>query len=852
MSPLPNASPRWRLLMAWRDSRGRKRTLGLFALAVTFGIGALVANNSFRDNLDTAIELRARSLLGADLLLRSNQPFSDAMEAFMGELGGEQSREIRFRSMASFPAQEQTRLVQVRALEGGFPFYGELETDPAAFPVAAAKGDIAVVEESLMIRYGLALGDEVRLGRKSFSIAASLLRVPGESEVTGAFAPRIYIPRAALEDTGLIEFGSIANFLAFFRFDSGLDPPRKEAIERAETSLFADENIRVSTVESRQQGVERILDNIGSFLGLVGFVALLLGGLGVAGSVHVYVKEKLATVATLRCLGASAGTAFTIFLLQVAVVGLLGGVAGVLLGVATQQFLPLLVGSFLPFTLDTFLSWGAIAQSLFLGWSVAVLFALLPLLAVRRVSPLRALRADLEPPRRLLRKDPARAGVLLALVGLTLGFALLQTPKWWIGLAFCAALAVSLGLLGLLASGLRASLRRLRTDAWPYPWRLGIANLYRPNNRTLLLVVLLGMGAFLIYTLELTRGVLLAQVEISDTGEAPNLILVDIQPSQISGVRAAVLANGHPVDDVVPVATMRLESLRGRPIGELRGDDSAGVERWVFGWEFRVTWREQLLDNERITAGTFTPRYSGDGPAPISLSPNIADAFNVSVGDSLVWDVEGLPIEATVGSIRDVDWSPSRLNFGIVWPAGVLEEAPVVYALVTRTVSRADSIALQQALIDTFPNVSAVDLSLAFDALSDILARVKFVVQFMAAFTVATGLVVLATAIITSRYQRVRESILLRTLGASGGLVRRVMALEYALLGTLAGLAGVALSLAAGWALSRYVFEADFSASALSALAAVAVTLALTVATGLANSRRIATHPPLDILREER
>ena len=841
---------RWAAVMAWRDSRGRRRLLFLLILSIVFGIGALVAISSFRHNLESSVDLHARSLLGADLALKSRRPYSEKVEKFITAMGGEQAREIRFRSMAWFPKQRRTRLVKVRALEGNFPFYGRIETAPAGVDFRNEREPLALVEENLMVQFDVQPGDSVRLGETEFKIAGGLLRVSGESEMVGVFAPRIFIDKRYLEETGLMQRGSVNRHRVYFAFEGGLDDERKDRLEEAKGDLLAAERVRVDTVEQRRRRVGRVLDNLYDFLNLVGFIALLLGGLGVAGAVQVYLREKLQTVAILRCLGSSNVRTYTIYLIQIAVTGLVGAAMGAALGVAVQFLLPWVLGSFLPFDIEVFVSWPTVFMSVVFGWATAVLFAFIPLLSIRRVTPLRALRANVENPH-VLHRDPWFWAVATLITALALGFCLARTSRLAYGFGFAGSLAGSLLILSVFALVLRWMLWRYIPKSWPYAMRQGLSNLYRPNNRTLFLTITLGMGAFLVFTLFLVRGLLLHEISVSGSGEQPNLVFFDVQPDQLEEVRRIIADADDPLIETVPIVTMRISEVRGRTVKELKGDPLDEIESWALNWEYRSTFRDSLIDTEELSAGQFITRWDGRGTVPVSLEESIAEALQVKVGDELVFDVQGMQIITRVSGIRKVDWHRLRPNFYMVFPLGVLEEVPASYALVTRVPDRIALGSLQSQVVEALPNVSAIDLSLALETINSILDRAAFVIRFMAGFTIATGLVVLAVAVTASRYQRVSESVLLRTLGASGNLIRRIMAIEYILLGFLGGVAGLALAAAGGWALARFVFELDFVYSWTEALIALLIMMGLTLLTGLANSRGIASHPPLEILRQE-
>ncbi len=832
------------LRLAWRDARRQRRRLFLCALSIVFGVAALVAINSFADNLDVAIQKESKELLGADLQIASRTPFTDTAEAWFQELGGEQARETRFGSMAYFPGNGQSRLVQVRALGGGFPWYGEFETHPAGLNPAQLDEPVAVVDPLLMAQYELKPGDTLKLGETEFTITGEIVQVPGEAAFAGIFAPRIYIPMSQLEGTGLIGFGSIAFHRVYLANPTaGPEESRKILKER-----FPDERLNIDTVKERKEDIGEPLDNLARFLGLVGFVALLLGGVGIAGSVQVYLRDKRDSAAILRCIGASARVAFGVFLAQVLAVALLGATLGAIIGVFAQTMLPRLLADFLPFTIDTFLSWPNILIGLAYGALIAFLFALFPLLPLRRISPLRALRAEFDPPRR---RDPLIVPLILLIIALLTGFCMAQAAKWYEGLWFAVGLGVALLILGLGAQLLKMCLAKFARPKG-FTMRQGLANLHRPNNRTVLLVVTLGMGAFLIFTLRMIESALLTQSELADTANEPNLLLFDIQPDQHEGVYDIIRAEGLDIMEESPVVTMRLLKVKGRSVADIKQDKENKIDGWILNREWRSSYRNAPGPAEEISEGEYVGDWpSMEEPVPISLEKDMAADLGMQIDDTLTFDVQGIPMQVRVSSLREVDWTRMRPNFFATFPTGVLEEAPHWWIAVTRTPSVEVTADLQRKIFEAYPNVSAIDLRIVIAALQKVLGRVNFAIRFMALFTVLTGIVVMAATLITSRYQRVRESVLLRTLGAGGSQVRAIMAVEYALLGALAGLLGVGTALAAGIALTHFAFNLEIGIPWGESVLAIALTASLTLLVGLANSRGIASHPPLAILRQE-
>jgi putative ABC transport system permease protein len=831
--------------MAWRDSRTSRRRLLLFSTSIVLGIAALVAISSFGRSLEKALDAQAKSLLGADLVLASRSAFGAKEEKLFQSLGGNQSREVDFSSMVYFPKSEGTRLVQIRALEGEFPFYGKLETDPDGAAADFRRGNGALVEETLLIQYNAKVGDPVRVGDLTTRIAGSLRKVPGETVAFAVISPRVYLPMRDLPKTGLLRQGSMARYRVYFQFTSQTNVSR--LVQKIRPQL---NELRLShnTVEMRKKDLGRSMDDLSNFLNLAGFIALLLGGVGVANAIHVHIKQKLDTVAVLRCLGCSVGQTFAIYLLQGMVLGAIGALIGAMLGLGIQTVLPRVVADFLPFPVPVAISWGVVLLAMAQGFFICILFALLPLLGVRRVSPLAAIRSLYES--RGGRRDPLLWAVyLLIACGLVL-FCLAHSRRWHQGLGFAAGLGIAFGLLAGVAKLMVQLVKKAVPASLPYVWRQGLANLHRPNNRTVLLMLSLGLGTFLILTLYLAHDTLLRELESSRPGSEANLVLFDVQDDQKQPVADLVRSQDLPVLDEAPIISMRLSSIKGRPVEDILADTNKTIPNWVLRREYRSTFDDRLRAGEKIIAGQWHGNASRGEMVPLSIEESIAKEMVVGLGDQIVFDVQGVPLTARVASLRQVDWRRVQPTVYLLFPRGVLEDAPATHVLLTRA-SAEKSAGLQRLLVQKFPNVLAIDVTLILQTLDAILGKISFVLRFMALFTVITGLLVLAGAILTGRYQRIHESILLRTLGASRAQILKILLVEYFCLGLLAALTGVLLAIAATWALAAFVFDVRFVLSLLAPLIAVVIVSGLTVLTGLLASGGVLNHPPLEILRAE-
>jgi putative ABC transport system permease protein len=831
--------------MAWRDSRRSRRKLLLFSMSIVLGIAAMVAIGSFGRNLERAVEQQTKGLLGADLMVQARDPFNDTQRAFLANLGDAQSDMVLFSSMVLFPKSNGTRLAQVTGLDGGFPFYGDIETSPREGWARFKRGEGALVEDSLMHQFGVQAGDMVMIGQLTVPIVGSLLKVPGDNEMFASLAPRVYLRMPALETTGLLKDASLARYRKYIRFpsDAALAAAEKELRDRREEL-----QLRYDTVEERKGELGEAMQNLYRFLNLVGFIALLLGAIGIASAIQVHVRQRLDSVAVLRCLGTTSGQAFTIYLIQGAALGLAGVLAGAALGLFLQQFLPRAFADLLPIEIQFALEWMSVVRASAIGFLICMLFALLPLLQVRNVSPLAVFRRDVD---HLPRRD---VWLFLAYAAIAIGvvwFAISQTKDWRHGVGFAGGLAGALLLLLGVARLIVWGMRRLALATWPFVWRQGLASLHRPNNRTLLLMVSLGLGTFLILTLYLVQHSLVKQLLPDAGSNRPNAVLFDVQPDQRDGVMAMLTNQNLPVIDVSPVVTMRIQSVKGRAASELIKGKGRN-DRWALRREYRSTYRDHLANSEQLISGQWVPTASATNDiVPISLEEGIARELEVGLGDEIVFDIQGIPMKTRVANLRRVDWRRLQANFFVVFPRGVLEDAPGFTIITTRVKDAAESAAMQRMVVQKYANVSCIDFTLVLRVVEGIVSKITFAIQFMAMFTVLTGLILLVTAVLNSRFQRIRESILLRTLGASSNQLIRIQAIEFLLLGVLASLTGIVLAVVAQWALTKFVFKVGFTLPVLHLMAAVVINALLTLAIGWLASRSVVKRPPLEVLRAE-
>ncbi|NEW78309.1 MAG: FtsX-like permease family protein [Gelidibacter sp.] len=831
--------------MAWRDGKASRKKLVLFMASIVLGIAAVVSIQSFGETLKDTIAVQSKSLMGADYKIDSNQPPNEKVMQIIDSLGGADAKEISFSSMAAFPKTGAAKLVQVRGIEEGFPFYGILETEPVSAENQYQKQSAALVDATLLLQLGLQAGDSIKIGTITLPIAGALNAAPGSNAIFSSIAPPVIIPYGLIAETGLVQTGSRINYDFYF-----VAPPKMDLaqLEKKLGTVIDLQDADLDTHISTSERLWRRYDNFGKFLNLVAFIALLLGCVGIASAIHIYIKEKLRAVAVLKCLGATKKQTFLIYLLQIAGIGFIGGILGTILGLLLQQLFPLLLGELLPVDVEMNFSPQVILMGLLLGVLMSVLFALYPLMSTLYVSPLQALRVQEED---TSKSRKAGIMVLLAIFLFIFIFSFWLLKDWRYSLAFVGGILITFSILAGIANLFMKSIKKYFPTSWGFVARQSLLNLFRPQNQTLILILAIGVGTFLISTLYFTKDVLLAQASLESNTKNPNMILLDVQTEQKDSVANAINSKDLPVMDNMPIVTMRLQSINGRLVSEIRQDTTAVIRRWILNHEFRVSYRDVLTSSETLTAGVWTPEITNNELVPISVSDNFAEDAKVTVGDKISFNVQGVLLNTVVGSIRKVDWAQMQMNFTILFPKGVLENAPQFRVLTTSVPNDLASAELQQELVKNFPNVSIIDLRQVLSIVEKLLDKISWLINFMAFFSILTGIIVLLGAVKTSKYQRIRESVLLRTLGARSNQILKITALEYLYLGVLGSLSGILLSLLSSQLLAWLVFDTPFIPSLIPFVVLFPGITLLVLAIGLGNSIGVIKSPPLEVLRKE-
>jgi len=837
---------RWVWLMAWRDGRHNFSRLFLFVASLITGIAAVVAIGSLNYALQGELDNNAKELLGADLVINSSKPFDKGFIKKLDTAKRELAKDADMPSMVMFLNTKQSRLIKLTALEGAFPFYGKIVTQPANAYELMKTGRYALLDESLARQYEVSSNDTIRLGTKNFIVAGVVEKFPGGGELTATLAPAVYISFSALDSTGLVQFGSRINYSLFVKTTS--EKQTENAINLIKP-LVEDLGYSYETIEGRKKGLGEGFQSVYRFFSLLAFIALILGCIGVASSVHIYAREKREEVAVLRCVGSSGWQAFNIYFIQIFVLGVVGSIIGALLGVGIQQLIPYAFGDYLPLELQLGISWRAFGEGIFIGALVSVLFSILPLVAVRFVPPLAVLRSDFGSTK-VVSKTKWTAIVLIGLFPLLA--AAYQTSSFISGGLFTIGLALALGSLALVAMGLLYLVRRYFPKNGSFIFRHALSNLFRPNNQTQVLLVTIGLGAFIISTLNIIQSSLLNQVEFRGNENQSNTILFDIQSSQKDDVVKLISKHNLPVNQVVPIVTCRLSGINGFTVEKLQDSDSVKIPNWALTREYRVTYRDSLHSSEELIEGEMHLYKAGaQDSVGVTISEGMHETLKVKVGDTLMFDIQGVPIKTFISGIRKVEWPNDPPNFIFVFPNGVLENAPQIWVATTRVDNPSEAIQFQQELVFGFPNVSLIDLKLILSTVDELFSKIGLVVRFLALFSIVTGLVVLAGAVMNSKFARIKENVLLRTLGARTGQIMKITLIEYSYVGIFSAITGLVLSLGGGWLLTKFFFEVQFSVNLVELAIITGSVIFLTVLIGWWNSREVISTPPLQVLRKE-
>jgi putative ABC transport system permease protein len=854
-----------------REARGMRARLVFFALCLAAGVAAVVAVAGLTKSFREGIQGRARELLAADLIVSARRPLPEELDTLLtAERGAEVTR---VRELATLVAAAQgggdphaapstggtpgrSQLVELKVVEGTYPFYGTLELAPARPLAELLAPNTVVVGEELLARLGLRRGDGLRVGSAEFQIVGEVVAEPDRLDFSLALGPRIFLSGEGFARAALEKQGSSIRYRALIRM-----PPesRADATDRFATrlrrGLAGAEYLRIETYADAQPALRRGIQRTSTYLGLVALLSLFLGGIGVAQTVRAWIGGRLDAIAIQKCLGLRPREVLLLYAGQAAWLSLVGSCLGALAGVGLQLVAARWLADLIPPELIRSWQPAAIARGVGLGLSVALAFSLAPLASTLSVAPARVLRRDAEP---LPQPKGLQFLLGIALVGGLFGAAWQQSHSLEFGAGFTGGCLALAGVLALASRALMWGAARLPRERFGVLLRHGFAALARPGAGTLGAIVALGLGVLVVLALYLVEGRLSRELAGALPSDAPSAYLIDVQPAQWPVAREILASEGAEHIESVPVVAARLARIDGRSVDDVARDrrsiDEQGGEqaggrrsRWVLTREQRLTYLRELPKDNQVVEGAL---WSDPNAAEISLEREFARDLGAHLGTMLTFDIQGVAIDLRVTSIRSIEWRTFGLNFFLVVEPGVLEDAPQFLVASARLRPGSDA-RVQDRLVQACPNITMIRVREILEKVGGVLARVGLGVRVLGGFTVLAGIAILFGAVSASSVRRSREVALFMALGMTRAGVVAVYAVEAVLIGLVAGLIGAVGAQVLAKEVVERGLELTWGFRPLPTALAVLAAAALSTAAGLAASARALRSRPIEVLRGE-
>lgn len=854
--------------LAYREMRASWHRLLFFFLCIAIGVGSIVTLRSLVQNLKASVNRDARSLLTADAQAVTNNPWNDAAKAGLERAyvtPGVTDHTELIETTTMLRSGEDwlgtPKMVELKAVQPRFPFYGEMILRGGqSYSHALVKGQGILVKETLLTALDLKVGDKVKVGALDFTIRGVIEQEPGNSMNAFSFGPRVMIDYDDAVAAGLTGAGSRTRYRVLFKAnEAGLD----KLVSQLRNDLRFQTGVTVRSFRYSQDRMSESLTQVEDYLSLIGLVILVLGGIGISSVTRVFVQQKMKTIAILKTLGGRNARVLGAYLVQVLALGLVGSLLGLLIGFLAAWLLPKYFAGSLPFNIEFGLTWQAAMQGLGIGLLVSLLFSLLPLLEIRHIKPIEVLRSsDTVSGKKF---DWLRIVTGLIVVAGLLALAGWQAGSLKVGGIFLVSLAVMTFVLNLAATLLMKFLRGLRR-APSFTLRQGINSLYRPGNQTRIILVAVGLGVFFVVAVRSLQLNLRAELGVDLNNFRADMYMIDIQPDQVRGVEESITKFTGNKPEMVPTVRARIAAINGseinldrldRPERPRQNENSAGQppqNRGLLGREYVLTYRDKFDDNEKIIAGKlWEPMPTAPGAeAEVSIEELLHEELKLKLGDRMTFDVLGRKITARVSSVRRVDWRNARTGFLIVFRPGALDDAPTMFISAFKGPGQTtDRGRLQREVIDKYPNVSVVDVRDIIELARGIVQKVSLAVSIVGGFVFLSGLLILIGSIAMTKFHRLYESAILKTLGAKRKLIVGTLLVEYGVLGLLAGGIGSAAAILLTWVVSEQALKLNWHFIPSVNLLGVGVAFALVTLVGVLSSWDVMIKKPLGILRNE-
>jgi putative ABC transport system permease protein len=844
--------------IAWRETRSSLVKFLFVVLGVAAGVGALSGVRGFSQSFESTLTHEARTIMAADLTARQFVVPNAAQTAQLDSLaarGVERTIVTETVSMAAATTPDAVPvLVSIKSVDPTkYPYYGEVKLDPPMPLAQALTADSVAAGEDLLIRVGVKVGELVRVGGQDFRVAAMVVSEPDRMSGSLNIGLRLMMSREGFERTGLMQVGSRAAERYLFKLNPGA-PPLTDV--RAELKSALPEAVIADFSQSHPL-ITSGLDRATVFLSLVSLIALIVGAIGVGMAMHAHLQQKMDHIAVMKSLGGTSGEIIRIYTIQTLMLGLVGGVGGVLVGRAVEQVFPLLINKL--FSINTEITWhfDAAVQGIAVGILTTLLFTLPPLLAIRKIRPAIILRRDMPDAKVPWNKRAGEArpalvagGIILIGIGLIAAW-LSESPR--VGGYFAGGLLISLLLLAAVASLLLRGIREfLRRSPWKLPTltRQGLANLYRQGNQAQAILVALGLGVMFTLSVYLIQSSLVKEIIATAPPGMPNVFLVGVTEQQTEPLKELIAKQSGVMGPVElgPSVSARLISIDGVAIADrIAQGHVRGLGRRYTNTR-SVTWENSLPDGLKVIQGAW---WNKDATEPlVSVEEDPARTLQIQVGSAIEVNVSERIIRARVVAIHEVEAFRSTPTPEFIFDRAALAGSPVVYYGGVRLQPSAVG-ALQRAVYAKYPTITVVNIADALAIAQQVIDQIALVIRFLSGFSILAGAIILAASVAGTRFRRVREVVILKTLGATRKHVQRIFSVEFLTLGAVAGLLGALLASAFSSLILTRLLGAKFQFDPIATLAAIALTALLANASGWLASFRILRQKPLEVLREE-
>jgi putative ABC transport system permease protein len=832
-----------------REIRSSWKRLLFFFLCSAIGVGSVVALRSLIQNLSQAVGGDARALLTADLVIRSTNDFSPAdlskIEKIINESEIVEARNetIDVSAMARPSEKENDRVqfISLRGIENNFPLVGEFETSVGKpFDYKLLENGGAFVAAILLEQLNIKIGDKIKIGEAEFTVRGTFDFEPGG---TGGFrlGPRVYIEKKAFDQAEITQNRSRVNRRLLYRTSENPTQLVNQLREELKGST-----LRVQSYRETQERLGQQFERTEDYLSLTGLLILVLGGVGVWNVARVFVEQKRKSVAVLKCLGANGNKIISVYLLQILTLGLAGSLFGVFLAQVGLWYAQWSFNDALPPDMSYAVQFPTAIQGLILGVLISLLFSGLPLLQVRNIKPNLLLRDENNSNLRKLDWIKWLFG-MLSLGGL-LGLAVWQAGSFQVGIFFLVGLGLTALVLYLSAVLLTWILKRFR-KLGSFAIGQAINSLYRPGNQTRIILLAVGLGAFVVLAVQSLQSNLVREFDFTRNQKLPSMFFIDVQKSQKDEF-AKLIENktGEPAE-IIPTVRARIAFVNGKPIDYQ--NKQVREQEGQIGREFAVTYRMKLDENEEIVTGEWWETEKKD-ILQVSVLDTMARRLKVGIGDSITFDVSGRNITAQVANIRKIDARNSRTLFMFVFRPGILESAPQSFAAnVLKRLPPTDRQRLQRDVIDRFPNVQIIDVAEIIKVVQSLVNNFVMAISFVGGFVILSGILILIGSVALTKSQRIYENAILKTLGAKRGTLTAILFAEYGILGIMAGIIGTAFATALSFAVSKYVLEIEWTFDPVLTIVGIIITAGLVMIVGALASFGVLFKKPLATLRSQ-